>query len=112
MMKCENLPSQGVSAVKRIMVRWNDILVPKNTFILTFRKHIPTQSIKVGYLNIPDDPYVPNPLLCFRCQKYGHGQNTCRNKMTCARCGQIDHDSKSGTNYIQCVKCKGNHFAY
>ena len=43
---------------------------------------------------------------CFKCQKYGHGQNTC------ARCGQIDHDSKSCKNDIQCVNCKGNHFAY
>ena len=36
---CENLSSLGVSTVKRIMVRRNDILVPINTFILTFRKH-------------------------------------------------------------------------
>ena len=43
---------------------------------------------------------------CFKCQKYGNGQNTC------ARCGQIDHDSKSCKNDIQCVNCKGNHFAY
>ena len=56
---CENLSSQGVSTVKRIMVRRNDILVPTNTFILTFRKHTLPQSIKAGYLNIPVDPYVP-----------------------------------------------------
>ena len=87
------------------MVRRNDILVPTNTFILTFRKHTLPQSIKVGYLNSPIGPYVPNPLHCFRCKKYGHGQNTCRNKMTCARCGQIDHDSKSCKNDIQCVNC-------
>ena len=109
---CENLSSQGVSTVKRIMVRRNDILVPINTFILTFRKHTLPQSIKAGYLNIPVDPYVPNPLRCFKCQKYGHGQNTWRNKMTCARCGQIDHDSKSCKKDIQCANCKGNHFAY
>ena len=109
---CEIFSSQGVSTVKRIMVRRNDILVPTNTFILTFRKHTLPQSIKAGYLNIPVDLYVPNPLHCFKCQKYGHGQNTCRNKMTCACCGQIDHDSKSCKNYIQCVNCNGNHFAY
>ena len=75
------------------MVRRNDILVPTNTFILTFRKHTLPQSIKAGYLNIPVDPYVQNPLRCFRCQKYGREQNTCRNKMTCARCGQVDSKS-------------------
>ena len=50
---CDNLSSHGVSAVKRIMVRQNDILVPTNTFILTFRKHTLPKSIKAGYLNIP-----------------------------------------------------------
>ena len=76
------------------MVRRNDILVPTITFILTFRNHILPQSIKAGYLNIPVDPYAPNPLRCFKCKKYGHGQKIRCNKMTCARCGQIDHDSK------------------
>ena len=69
--------------------------------------HTLPQSIKAGYLNIPVEPYVPNPLCCFKCKQYGHEQNTCRNKMTCARCGQIDHDSKSCNNYTMCeLQCK------
>ena len=109
---CKELSSQDVAVVKRIRIRRNDEFIPTNTFILTFSKPTLPQSVKAGYLNIPVEPFVPNPLRCFTCQKYGHGQNTCRNKMTCARCGQFDHESKSCTNDIMCVNCKGKHFAY
>ena len=107
-----NLSSQGVSAVKRIHIRRNNELVPTNTFILTFCKPLLPDSIKVGYLKIPVVPFIPNPLQCFKCHLYGHGENACRGKVTCARCGQDDHESKTCTNAISCANCKGSHFAY
>ena len=70
------------------------------------------KSIKAGYLNIPVDHFVPNLLRCFKCHKYGHGQNTCRGKLTCVRCGQFDHDSKTCTMYLSCTNCREHHFAY
>ena len=109
---CENLSSQGVSAVRRIKVRRNNELVPTNTFILTFDRPVLPDCIKAGYLKIAVTPFVPNPLRCFKCQKYGHGQNTCRGKLTCARCGQFDHESKTCRLDMVCINCKGNHFAY
>jgi len=109
---CKNLSSQGVKTVKRINVRRNNELIPTNTLILTFDKPTLPLSVKAGYLNIPVVPFIPNPLRCFNCQKFGHGQNTCRNKLTCARCGQVDHDSKTCQNDMACSNCKGKHFAY
>ena len=44
-------------------------LVPTNTIVLTFCKSTLPKSIKAGYLNIPVEPFVPNPLRCFRCKK-------------------------------------------
>ncbi|XP_041369636.1 uncharacterized protein LOC121383611 [Gigantopelta aegis] len=70
------------------------------------------QSITAGYLNVPVEPFVLNPLRCFKCQKYGHGQNACRGKLTCARCGQFDHDSKRSQQDLLCINCKGDHFTY
>ena len=109
---CENLSSQGITSVRRIKVRRNNELLPTNTFILTFDIPILPPSIKAGYLNIPVEPFIPNPLRCFKCQRFGHGQNTCRGKLICARCGLPDHDSKTCTKDTICANCKGNHCAY
>ena len=111
---CENLSSQGIT-VRRIKVRRNNELLPTNTFILTFDVltfNILPPSIKAGYLNIPVEPFIPNPLRCFKCQRFGHGQKTCRGKLICARCGLPDHDSKTCTKDIICANCKGNHCTY
>ncbi|XP_041357812.1 uncharacterized protein LOC121374769 [Gigantopelta aegis] len=109
---CENLSSPGVTAVRRIKVRRNNNLLPTNTCILTFNVPTLPQSVKAGYLNIPVEPFIPNPLRCFKCQRFGHGLNACRGKLTCARCGLFDHDSKTCKNDILSLNCKGNHCAY
>ena len=102
----ENLSSQDVTAVKRIKVRRNNGLVPTNIFILTFSSSMPPNLIKAGYHNIPVGPFIPNPLRCFKCKKYGHGQNTCPRKLTCARCGQFDHNNnKTCKKYLSCTNC-------
>ena len=91
---CQNVSSQDVTSVSRIKVRRNNELLLTNTFVLTFNVPTLPTSIKAGYLNIPVEPFIPNPLRRFKCQRFGHGQNTCRGKLTCARCGQFDHDNK------------------
>ena len=102
---CENLTSQGVVGVKRINIRRNNELVPTNTLILTFNSPTLPNSVKAGYLNIHVVPYIPNPLRCFKCQTFGHGQNTCRSRLTCARCAQVDHDSKTCQYYAFSREC-------
>ena len=96
-------------AVRRIKVCGNNELLPTNTFVLTFNVPTLPTSIKAGYLNIPVEPIIPNPLCCFKCQGFGHGQNTCRGKLTCTPCGQFDHDNKTCVNDVVCINCKGNH---
>ena len=91
------------STIKRIQIRRNNELVPTNTFILTFLKPLLPDSIKAGYLKISIVPFIPNPLRCFKCHRYGHGENACRGKVTCARCGQVDHESKTCNNAISCA---------
>ena len=54
----------------------------------------------------------PKPLRCFKCQKFGHGQNTRRGRLICARYGQFDLDSKSCQNEMACTNCDGKQFAY
>jgi hypothetical protein len=108
----ENLRDQGVVEVKRIHItrRGNKILT--NTFILKFNVSSLPANIKAGFLNIPVMPFVPNPLRCYNCQRFGHHKDKCNKKQVCARCGQEDHDFLSCGNPVQCANCKGDHCAY
>lgn len=107
----EELQSQAVLAVKRITIRRGDRTIHTNTFILTFDCATPPKSIKAGYLNIEVRLYIPNPLRCFKCQKYGHGQSSCSGSQVCFRCGKEGHGGDSCQERVQCANCKGNHMA-
>ena len=108
----ENLSSQGVSFVKRISVKRNDQIILTNTYILTFNKPELPKSIKAGFLSLPITPYIPNPLRCFHCQRFGHSKTVCKGKALCARCGLDDHDGTLCTSPPSCANCKGAHTAF
>jgi hypothetical protein len=106
------LRDQGVVEVKRIHItrRGNKILT--NTFILKFNVSSLPASIKAGFLNIRVMPFVPNPLRCYNCQRFGHHKEKCNKSQVCARCSQEGHDFSSCGNPVQCANCKGDHCAY
>jgi len=55
--------------------------------------------------------YIPNPLRCYQCQKFGHGRLHCKGQQTCARCGETAHDDTQCQKAEHCVNCDGNHAA-
>ncbi|GFR91647.1 nucleic-acid-binding protein from mobile element jockey [Elysia marginata] len=87
-----------------------DRRIKTNTFVLTFNTPTPPQEIKAGYLPLTVRPYVPTPMRCFRCHRYGHGRNKCRAKEElCVRCGEPGHGSEECKRDVRCVNCKGDH---
>lgn len=103
---------QGVIFIKHIMAKKEGASLPTNTFILTFSKPIPPKSVKAAYLSLPVEPFIPNPLRCFNCQKFGHGKNTCSHKTVCARCSKPDHAEADCTAEPICANCAGPHPAF
>ncbi|XP_046564880.1 uncharacterized protein LOC124273651 [Haliotis rubra] len=104
------LKPQGVSSVKRFTRKDGDNIVNTNTYLFTFAlTKIPT-SIKAGYFNIGVYVYIPNPLRCFKCQRFGHGAKSCRNAQVCSRCSK-QHESTECTDDIKCANCSGTHMS-
>jgi len=66
----------------------------------------------IGYIRVPVSSYIPNPLRCFKCQKFGHGKSACRGRETYATCGQVGHTSSDCTSEPKCPNCTGNHSAF
>ena len=86
--------------------------VKTNTLILTFNSPKIPESRKVCYLNIHVSKFVPNPLRCYKCQKFGHVTSKCKHSETCARCSETGHKDDSCTNAFKCANCGEWHTAY
>ena len=109
----EALSAEGVTHVKHLFTKRNESSVPTNTFIITFNKPTLPKSVRAAYLNIPVEPFVPGPLRCYKCQKFGHGQNSCSHQPVCARCGIEGHkDTNCPEQEPKCANCSGDHPAY
>lgn len=108
----QNLKQQGVIAVKKIKRKEGTNFKPTNTHILTFNSSRLPAEIKIGFTIRPVRPFIPNPLRCFKCQRFGHGQDRCKRNKACARCGKDGHDDSDCNDPMRCVNCSGEHKSF
>lgn len=106
------LKGQGVIAVRRIFITRNGKKILTGTSILTFNSPEPPKSLKAAYLHLNVDRYIPNPLRCFKCQKFGHHQAACSQETVCGRCGQPNHGDSGCEETPRCINCSGGHPSY
>ena len=90
----EYLKEQGVVACKRFTIKKDHETVQTNTLLLTFNSVSVPKSLKIFYRIVPVDVYVPNPLRCFNCQRFGHHETNCPVdiRSVCEKCGAGGHD--------------------
>ncbi|GFV89065.1 putative RNA-directed DNA polymerase from transposon BS [Trichonephila clavipes] len=105
----EGFSDEGVIQVRRITIKKDATIIPTKHLILTFNRPKLPPAIKAGYLNCKIRPYVPNPLRCFKCQRFGHSQTSCRGQLTCSRCASVGHSSTDCTLEPKCVNCAQSH---
>ena len=107
----EEMREQGVINVRRIKIRRDGSLKDTNTFVFTFNTSILPKQLKVAFLRVSVDPYIPNPLRCYQCQVFGHHENKCKREEICANCGQPKHsaDETDCKRPPKCISCKEDH---
>ncbi|KAG7178139.1 Nucleic-acid-binding protein from mobile element jockey-like 1 [Homarus americanus] len=64
-------------------------------------------------------PFVPEPLRCYKCQKFGHHQSRCHKKVKCGNCSQSHKTEKNvkkhkegTTTTAKCPNCGKKHYAW
>ena len=57
------------------------------------------------YCNIHVTQFVPNPLRCYKCRKFGHVSSKCKHSVICARCSETGHNDDSCTKAFKCANC-------
>ena len=78
---------------------------------IKFKGHILPSDIKIEGQKRELLPYLPKPLQCKNCSKYGHTHTKCRNPSKCAFCGSEDHETTWNCGSPKCLNCGQNHHA-
>ena len=102
----------NVVDAKRFSKKSHDIVTRYNSILLTFSEPNLPDHVSMGYQKFTIRPYVPPPIRCFKCQRYGHVASECHGAIRCVRCG--DHhsfDECPTKESPKCCHCQGNHSA-
>ena len=102
------LQEQGVIEVHRVTVKRDTEKVPTNTLFLTFNTPDLPKEITVGYLKVKVALFVPNPMHCFNCNKFGHTSQHCKVAAKCTGCGKDKHEGQCEGPKL-CSNCNGPH---
>lgn len=101
------LQTQKVVAIRKLFSDPQRAGVP--LYVLTFLGPRP-EKILLGYTNYHIDKYIPNPMRCGKCCRWGHSTQHCRGSLICGKCSEKGHKHTLCTsNIIRCPNCKGNH---
>ena len=104
----DELKDQGVVGVNRVTLKKEGKVIPTNTLFLTFVSPELPKEITVGYLKVKVALFVPNPMRCFNCNKFGHTSQRCKVAAKCTGCGKDKHEGQCEGPKL-CSNCNGPH---
>ena len=104
----DELKDQDVIDVRRVTLKKGGQVIPTNTLFLTSNQPCLPKEIKVGYLKVKVDLFIPNPLRCFNCNGFGHTNQRCKSTAKCTQCGKDKHEGGCDGPKI-CSNCNGSH---
>ena len=104
----DELKDQGVVGVNQVTLKKEGKVIPTNTLFLTFGSPELSKEITVGFLKVKVDLFVPNPMCCFNCNKFGHTSQHCKVAAKCTGCGKDKHEGQCEGPKL-CSNCYGPH---
>lgn len=81
------------------------------TVLLHFECSDLPEKVQIGYLSFTVKQYIPKPLRCYKCNRFGHVASKCRGNERCAKCGGSHTAANCSNTFVKCVNCNGNHSA-
>ena len=79
----------------------------QNTCVFTFNTPVLPPMIKIAFLRVNVEVYIPNPLRYFSWQQYGHHADKCKNDPICTTCGKpAKLHASLCKNPTKCANCE------
>ncbi|XP_033736414.1 uncharacterized protein LOC117324602 [Pecten maximus] len=107
----DTLKENGVTKALRMKGRAYDTADSSTTVKLTFNDKVLPERVNIGYRSYQVKLYVPPPLRCYKCNRYGHMAVNCKGKQRCQKCGGDHKVSECENTEKKCVNCGGDHSA-
>ena len=100
------LRPEGVSHVRRLTTFRDGKRRDTSLLVLTFTSSKLPDTLLAGYIRYTVKVFIPNPLRCFRCQRYGHGSQRCTHDARCQACGNAPHGDSPCPSASKCLSCE------
>lgn len=98
----------GVIHCRRLQRLQDGKRIDSASHVLTFNRPSLPSHIYAGIHRLEVRPFVPQPLRCFKCQRFGHTAIKCQREPTCV-CGKPTHEGTNCPAELHCVNCGGGH---
>lgn len=107
----KELKNKGVINTYRIKKKNMDgELVDTPLHIFTFNNPTLPTEIKIAMLNCKVRMYIPDPMRCAQCQRYGHTKKRCFSVIICGKCSEKAHENQCIKK--KCTNCSGEHYSF
>ncbi|XP_033761237.1 uncharacterized protein LOC117343018 [Pecten maximus] len=105
----DNLKDIGVFKAIRMKGKQYENSENSTTVRLVFNTKELPESVALGYRTYTVKLYIPPPLRCYNCNRYGHIAVKCKGKQRCQKCGGDHKVIDCGAEIKKCVNCGGAH---
>jgi hypothetical protein len=103
----------GAVWAQRIMRKTGEIQQPTGVVIIAFSEKNLPENVNVGLAKCKVYPYIPLPVRCTKCQKYGHKAVRCKaTAPICAKCSKAHATAEctaTGPSELKCTNCGQPH---
>lgn len=107
-----NVSNVKVSKVKRLQFTRDGLKRDSLSVMIQFEEEALPVRVMVGYMSYNVREYVPPPLRCYKCQRFGHVAAICKSKQRCGKCGGEHQYGECGENAkLKCCNCGEEHSA-